>query len=136
MTMQETDLTETLDRRGQLDAARGPGCYALVVETPDAADTVAREWREVHDAAPSGLYERVADADTILYVGASKSVYDRLCDHCGTKRKAAFLEVFPPTGLHSLWPKASADVAFMEEQAVGRALSGPTTRCWTDGELI
>jgi predicted GIY-YIG superfamily endonuclease len=134
--MQETDLTETLDKRGQLDAARGPGCYALEVETPDAADTVARQWHRTHDAAPDGLYSRVANAGAVLYVGASSNVYNRLCDHCGDKRKAAFLEVFPPTDLHSLWPKASADVAFMEEQAIARSISTANRRVWCDGELL
>lgn len=135
--MNETELTETLDRRGQLADARGPGCYALEVTLPDHGEQIARYWHRHHDRSPEGLFSRLADADAVLYVGAASNVYERLCDHVnGDVRKAAFLEAFPPSGLHSLWPKDSAEVAFREEQAVGRALANVTRRVWTDGELL
>ena len=135
--MDETDLTQTLEDRRQLDAARGPGCYALVAGVPDSAQSVIDRWHDAHDAAPDeDVFARLAAAETALYVGAASNVYERLCDHAGDVRKAAFLSAFPPTALHSLWPKDSAEVAFCEEKAVGRALSGAATRVWTDGDLL
>jgi predicted GIY-YIG superfamily endonuclease len=136
--MNETDLNQTLEDREQFDDARGPGCYALAVDTPNAADDVARQWHRYHDHPPQkAFYARLADADTVLYVGAASDVYARLCDHvAGDVRKAAFLEAFPAESLHSLWPKDSAEVAFREEEAVARALANVNRRVWTDGKLL
>ena len=136
--MNETELTETLDRRGELADARGPGVYALEVAIPHHGEQIARYWHRYHDHAPSDeFYTRLAEADSVLYVGAASDVYARLCDHvAGDVRKAAFLEAFPAESLHSLWPKDSAEVAFREEEAVARALSSASQRVWTDGRLL
>lgn len=135
--MLESNLTETLDRRGQLDDANGPGCYALEVAVSQNAETVARQWHRHHDTAPTeSFYARLADAKTVLYVGAASNVYDRLCDHCGDVRKAVFLEAFPPAELHSLWPQPDRLTAFHAEYNVANRLSDATTRVWTDGRLL
>lgn len=136
--MNEADLTETLDRRGQLDAARGPGCYALEVEQPATVQQAINWWRNVRDVnPPNDALARIATAESILYVGAASNVYERLCDHVAADvRRAAFLSAFPVKSLHSLWPKDSAEVAFREETAVARALAGPERRVWTDGVLL
>lgn len=136
--MNETDLNQTLEDRGQLDDARGPGCYALEVAIPDHGEQIARYWHRYHDHAPSeDFYTRLADANTVLYVGAAKDVYARLCDHvAGDVRKAAFLEAFPAESLHSLWPKDSAEVAFANEFNVANALARVDRRVWTDGRLL
>jgi predicted GIY-YIG superfamily endonuclease len=136
--MNETELTETLDRRGELADARGPGVYALEVAIPHHGEQIARYWHRYHDHAPSDeFYTRLADADSVLYVGAADPVYDRLCDHvAGDVRKAAFLEAFPPESLHSLWPKESADAAFANEFNVANSLARVDRRVWTDGRLL
>lgn len=135
--MNETDLNQTLEDWGELDAARGPGCYALEVAIPDRGEQIARYWHRHHDHAPEGFYRRLADAEQVLYVGAAKDVYERLCDHiAGEVRQATFLKAYPAVSLHSIWPKEVPERAFIEEQAVARALSGPATRVWTDGDLL
>jgi len=90
--MNETELTETLDRRGQLDVSRGPGVYALEVAIPDNGEQIARYWHRYHDHAPQkAFFARLAAAESCLYVGASGNVYGRLCDHvAGEVRKASF----------------------------------------------
>lgn len=136
--MRESDINQTLEDRGQLDDARGPGCYALAVDVPEAADDVARHWHRHQDHAPyEEFYARLADAGTVLYVGASSHVYERLCDHVAADvRRAAFLEAFPAESLHSLWPKDSADAAFANEFNVANSLARVDRRVWTDGRLL
>lgn len=136
--MNEHELTELLDRRGQLDDARGPGCYALAVDAPDSGDQVARHWHRHHDQAPSeGFYSRLAEAGDVLYVGAASHVYDRLCDHvAGDVRQAAFLEAFPPAELHNIYPATDAEAAYQSEWRTAKGLAHASRRVWTDGVLL
>lgn len=135
--MKESVVTETLDRWGRLDAARGPGCYVLEVDTPATPDAVARHWHRHHDRAPDDLYARLADAHDVYYVGAASNVYARLCDHCAADvRLAAFLEAFPPESLHSVWSYDDTETAFRKEHDVAASVAGPATRVWTDGVLL
>lgn len=102
----ESAMTESLDARGLLAAARGPGVYALRCAVPDDAAAVREALGEVSDAdPPEGYAERLAAAERVAYVGASGDVYDRLCDHAaGDVRKATFLRAFPPERVVDVWP--------------------------------
>ena len=136
--MDETILTEELDRRGLLDASHSPGTYALRVSVPDSAEQVAREWLAIHDAPlPDDYQTRLAAAQRVLYVGASGDIYDRLSDHATKRaRQSAFLRAFPPVELVDVWPTMSAETAFHDEYNRARDLSDADTRVWTDGDLL
>lgn len=104
--MNETDLTEDLDKRGLLTKAHNPGVYALRVEVPDSEQIVTDQWDAQYDVQPEdSALSRLADAHKVAYVGASGNVYERLTDHAaGDVRKTAFLSVFPPTEVIDVWP--------------------------------
>jgi hypothetical protein len=135
--MNETTLTETLDRRGDLEAAQGPGTYALECDAPDNREAVARRWASISDTPlPDGYAARIAEAQTVAYVGASNnSVYHRLSDHVASdKRQATFLLAFPPVDVIDVWP--SNGDAMTDEYNRARAVSDGTTVAWSDGRLF
>jgi hypothetical protein len=134
--MNETDLTETLDRRGLLSDARNPGTYALICDAPDNIEPVARRWASISDTPmPDGYAARIADADTVAYVGASnRSIYGRLQDHTnGEVRQATFLTAFPPVDVLDVWPARSA---FDDEYNRARSVAGEGVVAWSDGRLF
>ena len=123
----ETDVTETLDQQ------RGPGVYALKVAVPDDIATVREQWDSVCDVRHAQL-KRLASAERVAYVGASESVYHRLCDHAaGEYRQATLLQAFPPTRIVDVWWHEHPD-AHEYNRAVGLSESGWC--CWTDGEVV
>lgn len=135
--MNRTDLTETLDCRGLLSDARQPGTYALECDTPDHLEPVARRWAGISDQPlPDGYAARIAEADTVAYVGASNSsVYDRLRDHvAGDVRKATFLTAFPPVDVLDVWP--SNGDAMTDEYNRARSVASDDTVAWSDGRLF
>lgn len=128
--MEEATLTERLDERGLLTAARGPGCYCLTLNVPE---NFAREWDAEFDVRPAGLVDRVESAHALLYVGAASNVYRRLCEHVNAeKRRASLLRVAPPADV--------VDVTACEnpfEREYGYALGfAESATVWCDGELI
>jgi len=133
----QTDLHETLDRRGLLSDARNPGTYALKCDAPDYLEPVARRWAGIRDQPlPDGYAARIAEADTVAYVGASNSsVYDRLRDHvAGDVRKATFLTAFPPVGVIDVW--LSNGDAMTDEYNRARSVASGDTVAWSDGKLF
>lgn len=133
MLGKEVALTESLDERGLLDAARGPGVYAVAVAVPDALEAVRDAWDAHHDARPDGL-DRLAAADRVAYVGASTQVYARLAEHVtGARRGTAFLAAYPPERVVDVWPD---DEPFDAEFNRAAALSREGWLCWRDGELM
>jgi hypothetical protein len=137
MTLTESGMSERLDRRGLLAASHGPGCYALAVAVPDNASDVTLAFRQVSDAdLPDSYAERLARADRVAYVGASRDVYERLCDHAaGEKRKATFLAAFSPQRVVDVWPH---DSPFTREFKRARTLvRGDSNRAaWANGEVF
>ena len=132
--MNETELTETLDTRDLLEAARDPGVYAIEVAVPDRLDGVREAWDNQHDSRPDddGL-QRLADAEKVAYVGASKNVYTRLCEHVNQrKRRASFLETFPVRDVVEIWPHLDP---FTAEHNRALRLSRDDWKVWKDGEL-
>lgn len=126
----ETELTEALDERGLLDAARGAGVYAVEVSIPDDP---AAAWDAEHDARPADL-DRLADAERVAYVGASTHVYSRLGEHVtGARRGTAFLAAFPPERVVAVWPTADPFDAEFNRAA---ALSREGWLVWTDGTIL
>lgn len=95
-----------------------PGVYALLLSTPDTNDVEAhaRLWREQHDARPAYL-ETIADSERVVYVGAAKSVRDRIADHAAGKQSSAVCDVFPVHSVWGVWWCGSAGEAFDRERA-------------------
>lgn len=135
--MNRTDLTETLDRRGLLADAHNSGTYAVECDAPGSLESVARRWAGISDQPlPDGYAARIAEADTVAYVGASNSsVYDRLRDHVdGDVRKATFLTAFPPVEVIDVWP--SNGDAMTDEYNRARSVASGDTVAWSDGRLF
>ena len=132
--MNPTDLHQTLDDRGLLDAAHTGGTYALRVKTPDSVERVARAFLKVSDGTPpEHVIERLT-ADRVAYVGASKDVYSRLQDHAEAEvRQATFLRAFDPVEVVGVWP---ADEPFDAEYNRACALSNEGWCVWMDGEVL
>jgi len=133
--MNETELTETLDTRDLLEDARDPGVYAIEVAVPDRLDGVREAWDNQHDSRPGddGL-QRLADADRVAYVGASKDMYSRLGEHVNQrKRRASFLETFPARDVVDVWPHMDP---FTAERNRALQLARDEWRVWTDGVLL
>jgi hypothetical protein len=129
------DMHESLDHAGLLNTVHGPGCYALELKVPDDADDVHRDWSAVHDVVPGDeVLGRLAKASRVAYVGASKDMYARLCDHCEADvRQSAYCEVFPPVDVVTLWPDQSPfDAEY--SRATDLAQEGWTVTC--NGEVI
>lgn len=137
MAFTESGMSERLDRRGLLAASHGPGCYALAVDVPDDPSDVTLAFRQVSDAdLPDSYAERLARADRVAYVGASRDVYERLCDHAaGDVRKATFLQAFSPQRVVDVWPH---DSPFTREYKRARSLvRGDNNRAaWANGEVF
>jgi len=133
--MNETELTEDLDRRGLLSDARNPGVYAVVVDVPDTLDAVQRRWDAEHDARPDDdALDRLATAGDVAYVGASKDVYARLCEHVtGERRRASFLAAYPAVDVVDVWPHLDPFTAEFN-RAVRLSHDGFTV--WSDGRLF
>ncbi|AGM11193.1 hypothetical protein M197_gp28 [Haloarcula hispanica tailed virus 2] len=126
---------EALDVGGWLEDARGPGCYALRLRVPDSAEDAHRTWLQHFEATPGDdALTRMAQADRVAYVGASKRVYDRLMDHAeGEKRKAAVLRAFPAVEVVRVWPM---DTPFEREWGAARDLAGDGWTVWVNGDLV
>lgn len=130
-----TAVHESLDRAGLLDAAHGPGCYALALDVPDSVEAANRDWLAHFDALPGNdAVGRLARAEAVAYVGASKDVYGRLEDHAkGEVRKARVMQPFPPTEVIDVWPE---DSQFIAERQHAYALADDGWRVWCDGEVV
>jgi len=123
----ETDVTETLDQ------SRGPAVYALAVAVPDDIATVRERWDSVCDVRHAQL-PRLASAERVAYVGASESVYHRLCDHAaGDYRQATLLEAFDPMRIIDVW---WCDHPYSQEYNRAVGLSDCGWCVWTDGEVV
>ena len=132
--MNEARLTESLDERGLLTAAQGPGVYALGVPVPSMPSVAREQWDAVHDARPpDDALARLAEAPRVAYVGASSQVYDRLCDHvAGDVRTTAFLAAFDPAAVINVWPH---DAPFDAEVTRALRLAREDWVVWCDGEV-
>lgn len=129
--MNETELTETLDRRGDLDVARGPGVYALELAVPDE---LGDAWDAAFDSRTDEAFvERAAAAERVLYVGASQDVYARLCDHFGgDARKARVMRVCPPVDVVDVTP---SETPFERETLFAAAHADGSTLVWCNGDV-
>lgn len=128
--MRESQVTQDLDERGLLDAARGPGCYALKLRVPE---DLRRRWRRHFDAEPDNL-DRLAAAPRALYVGAASDVYGRLCEHVAADvRRASVLRVCPPQRVVAVEPTSDP---FEAEYSFARGFADATTTVWYDGEIL
>jgi hypothetical protein len=136
MTLTEAAMTESLDARDLLAAARGPGCYALRCDVPKDALVVQNWWQEVADEPlPAEYATPLATAERVAYVGASGDVYDRLCDHAaGDVRKATFLQAFEPERVADVWP--GEDPFVREHKRALKLARRDGWIAWTNGELI
>ena len=104
--------------------AHAPGVYVLRCSRPDppTEERHREAWRAEFDAVPETIID-MAYAETLAYVGAAKDVYDRLEDHVnGDHRQSAFLRVFPPHEIHTVWWFDTADEAFTRESWVAQLL--------------
>lgn len=129
--MNEAALTERLDERGWLDAARGPGCYALELTVPAE---FFEAWTDEFAAAPPGLFDRFESAARVLYVGASTDVYARLCDHVNAEvRRAAVLRV---CGIADVADVTPSDDPFAREYGYALERSTSETVVYTDGQVL
>jgi len=134
VTLTPTAVHETLDQRGLLADAHGPGCYALRVRTPHAADAVAHAFREHSKVVPEGKVLDRLTADDVAYVGASGNVYDRLQDHAeGDVRQTLFLRCFELVDVIDVWP---SETPFESEYNRAAALSRDGFTVWSDGEVL
>jgi len=135
MTLSPVAVHQALDEQGLLEQSRGPGTYALEVQTPARVHAVAQAFHAVVDVSPpDAMLDRIASADRVCYVGASGNVYDRLQDHAdGEVRKALFLEAFAPVDVVGVWPSAAP---FESEFNRARMLSDQGWTCWQDGEVV
>lgn len=134
MIASKAELTERLDERDLLDDARGSGVYALEASVPDTEADVRSAWQLEHDRRPADdTLQRLADAEKVAYVGASKGVYSRLSDHITkTRRQTAFLSVFPPARIIDIWPHPDPfDAEYNRALRLARDY-----RVWCDGELL
>jgi hypothetical protein len=123
----ETDVTKTLDQQ------RGPAVYALAVAVPDDIATVRERWDRVCDVRHAQL-KRLASAERVAYVGASESVYHRLCDHAaGESRQATLLQAFAPTRIIDVW---WCDHPYAQEYSHAVELSQSGWCAYTDGEVV
>jgi hypothetical protein len=133
--MNETELTETLDRRDLLGVSQDSGTYALAVDVP-RMPTVAREqWDATHETRPpNDALTRLSRAGNVVYVGAASNVYARLCDHAeGEVRQAMLLEAFDATGVVGVWP---CDNPQAQEYNRAKRLAQDGWLCWSDGVVI
>lgn len=107
--MNELDLNERLTELDIFEASHDGGVYALEVAAPSIEAEAKERWDRHHDARPDDdTLERIAAAETVLYVGASHNVYHRLTEHvAGEVYQAAFLEAFPPVDVYRVWPTES-----------------------------
>lgn len=135
MTLSPVAMHETLDERGLLDDAHGPGCYGLRVRTPNTKERVVTAFTEHVDVAPGReVCGKLAAADRVAYVGASGDVYDRLQDHAdGDVRQALFLRCFDVVDIVDVWPSATP---FESEYNRAAALSREGWTVWSDGEVL
>ena len=108
--------------------ASDPGVYALEVDLPAKAgwETLARDWLEYYESTPPYL-GRLVDAETVIYVGASKNVRDRIEEHRrGKVRKATLPRIWGVTGVHTVWWYKDKDDAFERENHHALELSKDT----------
>lgn len=97
--------------------ASDPGVYAVEIGVPESAgyETLARDWLEYYESTPPYL-GRLVDAETVIYVGASKNVRDRIEEHRrGKVRKATLPRIWGVTGVHTCWWYKDVSRAFERE---------------------
>jgi len=106
-------LSEDVEEAGYSPSElRSPGVYAIQCCQPDDP---REAWLRHYEVLPEYI-EELEDADTIVYVGASADMYDRLIDHADRDvRKAALLKVCPPYCLLDVEHYDTADRAFDRE---------------------
>lgn len=128
-------IHEDLDRRGLLDDADGPGCYALRVDVPGSPEEAERRWLEVFGALPDDfVVARMAKADSVAYAGASADVYGRIMDHAeASVRRPTLLRAFPPASVVDVEP---CPEPFEREWSYAAERAGGETVVWCDGELL
>jgi predicted GIY-YIG superfamily endonuclease len=114
-----TRVTESLAKQADGRTDR-PGVYALLIDTPDAGfETHARRWLAAGYETTPPYLPAIVDAERVVYVGAAKSVRDRLEDHlAGDVRKATLPTVYDITDLDGVWWYDDADAAFGAEQSI------------------
>jgi len=108
--------------------ASDPGVYALEIGVPPKAgyETLSRDWLDYYESTPPYL-GRIVDADTTIYVGASKNVRDRIDEHReGKVRKATLPRIWGVTGVHTVWWYKDVSQAFERENYHALELSKET----------
>jgi len=98
-------------------SASNPGVYAVGIAVPESAgyETLSRDWLEHYGSTPPYL-GRIVDAETVIYVGASKNVRDRIEEHRqGKVRKAALPRIWGITDVVDVYWYNDVSRAFERE---------------------
>lgn len=115
LSLTESLLQQAADGRSPSSS----GVYALDIDIPDAGfETHARLWLKHYESTPPYL-GAIVDSSKCVYVGAARSVRDRLEDHIAKDvRKATLPTVYGINGLHGVWWYDSKEEAFSWEQSI------------------
>lgn len=106
------------------DQLSGAAVYALDLTPPE---DVAERWDARFDERPD-YWDRLTDAETWVYVGASGHVLHRLEDHReGKVRKSILPTLAEDMSLRNVWWCDSSDEAFERESAVAIRLRNHLT---------
>lgn len=118
-------VTESLNQQADGRTDR-PGVYALLIDTPSGGfETHARRWLAAGYETTPPYLAAIVDAERVVYVGAAKSVRERLEDHlAGDVRKATLPSVYDIADLHGVWFYESTEVAFTAEQEMRDYIAG------------
>jgi len=112
-------VTEALNQQADGPTDR-PGVYALVIDTPDGGfEAHARAWLAAGYETTPPYLPAIVDASRTIYVGAARSVRDRLDDHlAGDVRQATLPTVYGIQTLDGVWWYDDPDAAFGAEQSI------------------
>jgi len=138
----ESDVTEHPLTQPLLRAhGRVAGCYALRCDIPPTVDAIQERWDGAELIRPGDaeslrddLFEHLASADTVVYVGASERLYGRLCEHATKERRGAtFLDPFPPTDIFDICYTCDPKKERSYAENLSRALD---ITVWVNGEVV
>jgi len=117
------------------------GCYALRCDIPPTVDDIRGRWDradlthpEETESLRDNLFEHLANADTLVYVGKSGQLYNRLCEHATKERRGAtFLDPFPPTDIYDICYTCDPKKERSYAENLSRALG---VTAWVNGEVV
>ena len=112
-------VTESLNQQADGPTTRA-GVYALLIDTPSGGfETHARRWLAAGYETTPPYLAAIVDTSRVIYVGAAKSVRDRVDDHlAGEVRKATLPSVYGIEDLDGVWWYDDKEAAFAAEQSI------------------